>query len=174
MACLRPGDKSLSEPILVSLLMYTVYPKKYAHGFRFAVLCCGYTLTDFPISIRLTSLALWQFNDCRGNLTIAPVPAKQPSWIWINTSCEFIMNDCISTTKQSTTKPCAYFLGYTVYASLGLNEIMLCKLPSLVGSRPLRKLPLTYLQQDLTKLVPDPYASYRWLTSSKIRRSGMW
>ena len=49
-----------------------------------------------------------------GNLTIAPVPAKQPRWIRINTSCEFIMNDCITTTKQSTTKPCAYFLGYTV------------------------------------------------------------
>ena len=49
-----------------------------------------------------------------GNLTIAPVPAKQPWWIWINTSCEFIMNDCLTTTKQSTTKPCAYFLGYTV------------------------------------------------------------
>ena len=44
--------------------MDTVYPKKYAHGFCFAVLCCGYTLTDFPISIRLTSLALWQSNDC--------------------------------------------------------------------------------------------------------------
>ena len=42
----------------------TVYPKKYAHGFCFAVFCCGYTLTDFPISIRLTSLALWQSNDC--------------------------------------------------------------------------------------------------------------
>ena len=42
----------------------TVYPKKYAHGFCFAVLCCGYTLTDFLISIRLTSLALWQSNDC--------------------------------------------------------------------------------------------------------------
>ena len=42
----------------------TVYPKKYAHGFCFAALCCGYTLTDFPISIRLTSLALWQSNDC--------------------------------------------------------------------------------------------------------------
>ena len=49
-----------------------------------------------------------------GNLTIAPVPAKQPWWIWINTSCEFIMNDCITATEQSTTKPCAYFLGYTV------------------------------------------------------------
>ena len=43
---------------------HTVYPKKCAHGFCFAVLCCGYTLTDFPISIRLTSLALWQSNDC--------------------------------------------------------------------------------------------------------------
>ena len=42
----------------------TVYPEKYAHGFCFAVLCCGYTLTDLPISIRLTSLALWQSNDC--------------------------------------------------------------------------------------------------------------
>ena len=28
------------------------------------MLCCGYTLTDFPMSIRLTSLALWQSNDC--------------------------------------------------------------------------------------------------------------
>ena len=52
------------------------------------------------------------------NLTIAPVPAKQRWWIWINTSCEFIMNDCITTTKQSTTKPCAYFLGYTVYGTI--------------------------------------------------------
>ena len=52
-----------------------------------------------------------------GNLTIAPVPAKQPWWIWINTSCEFIMNDCITTTKQSTIKPRAYFLGYTVHTN---------------------------------------------------------
>ena len=48
----------------VIFVLCTVYPKKYAHGFCFAVLCCGYTLTDFPISIRLTSLALWQSNDC--------------------------------------------------------------------------------------------------------------
>ena len=49
----------------------TVYPKKYAHGFCFAVLCCGYTLTDFPYP---SGLLHWH---C-GNLTIAPVPAKQP------------------------------------------------------------------------------------------------
>ena len=66
-----------------------------------------------------------------GNLTIAPVPAKQPWWIWINTSCEFIMNDCITTTKQSTTKLCAYFLGYTVFcrrcsASFYWTVNMLC------------------------------------------------
>ena len=57
-----------------------------------------------------------------GNLTIAPVPAKQPWWIWINTSCEFIMNDCVTTTKQSTTKPCAYFLGYTVAINMIRNH----------------------------------------------------
>ena len=56
-----------------------------------------------------------------GNLTIAPLPAKQPWWIWINTSCEFIMKDCITTTKQSTTKPCAYFLGYTVCSVTSQN-----------------------------------------------------
>ena len=60
-----------------------------------------------------------------GNLTIAPVPAKQPWWIWINTSCEFIMNDCITTTKQITTKPCAYFLGYTVVLRNRYSRLLL-------------------------------------------------
>ena len=86
----------------------TVYPKKYAHGFCFAVLCCGYALTDFPISIRLTSLALWQSNDC---------PSASKATL-MNMECEFIINDYITTTKQSTTKPCAYFLGYTVLMGL--------------------------------------------------------
>ena len=48
----------------LSIPWSTVYPKKYANGFCFAVLCCGYTLIDFPISIRLPLLALWQSNDC--------------------------------------------------------------------------------------------------------------
>ena len=58
-----------------------------------------------------------------GNLTIAPVPAKQPWWIWVNSPCEFIMNDYITTTKQSTTKPCAYLLGYTVYHNLTQQNV---------------------------------------------------
>ena len=74
--CRRTSDKTYGlddvfrrsglGPVLQArfILMYTVYPKKYAHDFCFAVLCCGYTLTDFPISIKLTSLALWQSNDC--------------------------------------------------------------------------------------------------------------
>ena len=60
----------------------TVYPKKYAHGFCFAVLCCGYTLTDFPISIRLTSLALWQSNDCPSASKATPMNMdKYFKWI---------------------------------------------------------------------------------------------
>ena len=76
-------------------------------------LLCFVVVIHWPIFPYPSGLLHWH---C-GNLTIAPVPAKQPWWIWINTSCVFIMNDCITTTKQSTTKPCAYFLGYTVLYS---------------------------------------------------------
>ena len=62
--------------------MHTVYPKKYAHGFCFAVLCCGYTLTDFPISIRLTSLALWQSDDCP-SASKATLMNMDKYFIWI-------------------------------------------------------------------------------------------
>ena len=61
----------------------TVYPKKYAHGFCFVVLCCGYTLTDFPISIRLTSLALWQSNDCP-NASKATLMNMDKYFMWIH------------------------------------------------------------------------------------------
>ena len=61
----------------------TVYPKKYAHGFCFAVLCCGYTLTDFPISIRLTSLALWQSNDC-SSASKATLMNMDECFMWIH------------------------------------------------------------------------------------------
>ena len=94
----------------------TVYPKKYAHGFCFIVLCCGYT--------------------------------KQPWWIWINTTCEFIINDCIATTKQSTTKPCAYFLGYTV------NDIYLCT--SLA------------MPDGINKVKYSAYSSPDWLTTTSV------
>ena len=59
------------------------YPKKYAHGFCFAVLCCGYTLTDFLISIRLTSLALWQSNDCP-SASKATLMNMDKYFMWIN------------------------------------------------------------------------------------------
>ena len=70
--CIRTAIKAKNQTRFHSLMLnlHTSYrletynPKKYAHGFCFAVLCCGYTLTDFPISIRLTSLALRQSNDC--------------------------------------------------------------------------------------------------------------
>ena len=65
------------------IMRYTVYPKKYAHGFCFAVLCCGYTLTDFPISIRLTSLALWQSNDCPSASKATPMNMDK-YFMWIH------------------------------------------------------------------------------------------
>ena len=64
-------------------LSHTVYPKKYAHGFCFAVLCCGYTLTDFPISIRLTSLALWPSNN-RPSASKATLMNMDKYFMWIH------------------------------------------------------------------------------------------
>ena len=73
-----------------------------------------------------------------GNLTIAPVPAKQPWWIWINTSCEFIINDWITTTRQSTTKPSAYFLGYTVRFTQKINHVCRrCRCTNMVSLNPI-------------------------------------
>ena len=88
-----------------------------------------------------------------GNLMIAPVPAKQPWWIWINTSWEFIMNDCITTTKQSTTKPCAYFLGYTVWqiSAWHVSFLSMHVLSYVISSSPLiRLLPFLWHEMHFT------------------------
>ena len=47
------------------------------------MLCCGYTLTDFPISIRLTSLALWQSNDCP-SASKATLMTMDEYFMWIH------------------------------------------------------------------------------------------
>ena len=47
------------------------------------LLCCGYTLTDLPISIRLTSLALWQSNDCP-SASKATLMNMDKYLMWIN------------------------------------------------------------------------------------------
>ena len=88
--------------------LHTVYPKKYAHGFCFAVLCCGYTLTDFPISIRLTSLALWQSNDCP-SASKATLMNMDKYFMWIHYERLHIHN------KAKHNKTVCIFLG--IYCS---------------------------------------------------------
>ena len=95
----------------------TVYPKKYAHGFCFAVLCCGYTLTDFPISIRLTSLALWQSNDCP-SASKATLMNMDKYFMWIH--YERLHNH----NKAKHNKTVCIFLGiYCKYVSPSLMPI---------------------------------------------------
>ena len=89
----------------------TVYPKKYAHGFCFAVLYCGYTLTDFPIPTRLTSLALWQSNDCP-SASKATLMNMDKYFMWIH--YERLYNH--NTAKHN--KTVCIFLG--IYCSLVL------------------------------------------------------
>ena len=94
----------------------TVYPKKYAHGFCFPVLCCGYTLTDFPISIRLTSLALWQSNDCP-SASKATLMNMDKYFMWIH--YERLHNH--NKAKHNKTI-CAYSLGYIVMLVLQVRH----------------------------------------------------
>ena len=79
----------------------------------FAVLCCGYTLTDFPISIRLTSLALWQSNDCP-SASKATLMNMDKYLMWIH--YERLHNH----NKAKHNKPVCIFLGiYCMSADSG-------------------------------------------------------
>ena len=120
-----PGAQKIEYHKAISVIHLLQYIPRNMHTV-FALLCFVVVIhwLIFPYP---SGLLHWH---C-GNLTIASVPAKQPWWMWINTSCEFIMNDCITTTKQSTTVPCAYFLGYTVHVTRhgALLCITLCHFP---------------------------------------------
>ena len=111
-ACVQSKSKAVNKISTFNLVTHTVYPKKYAHDFCFAVLCCCYTLTDFPISIRLTSLALWQSNDCP-SASKATLMNMDKYFMWIHyerlhnhnkakhnkTVCIFLGIYCMCTTK---------------------------------------------------------------------------
>ena len=103
-------------PLAHLLTEITVYPKKYAHGFCFTVLCCGYTLSDFPISINLTSLALWQSNDCP-SASKATLMNMDKYFMWIH--YEYLHNH----NKAKHNKTVCIFLGiYCNSTSIGIRS----------------------------------------------------
>ena len=112
----------------VSVFIRTVYPKKYAHGFCFAVLCCGYTLTGFPISIRLTSLALWQSNDCP-SASKATLMNMDKYFMWIHYERFHNHN------KAKHNKPVCIFLGiYCIWPYCQPTSVR-CKQACTTGGR---------------------------------------
>ena len=104
-----------------------VYPKKYAQGFCFAVLCWGYTLTDFPISIRLTSLALWQSNDCP-SASKATLMNMDKYFMWIH--YERLHNH----NKAKHNKTVCIFLGIYCILSHDLERLPTLR-PSIIVSK---------------------------------------
>ena len=144
--------------------LHTVYPKTYAHGFALLCFVVFILWLIFPYP---SGLLHWY---C-GNLTIVPVPAKQPWWIWIDTSCEFIMNDFITTTKQSTTKPCAYFLGYTVLGRDWGTWIQYMNVGLLLFCFGVVISPVFVKLCDLYADIPHSYLSSTWTTVWLLRVS---
>ena len=112
----------------------TLYPKKYAHGFCFAVLCYGYTLTDFPISIRLTSLALWQSNDCP-SASKATLMNMGKYFMWIH--YERLHNH----NKAKHNKTVCIFLG--IYCNcMSVDNVIMSQRFSLRDDYPITPLPI--------------------------------
>ena len=89
----------------------TVQSSNYAHPWPFAMSWCGMVLVDLTISFRVTTLALGQSYDC-----------PSASEATLKKRCESISYEStmsyITITKQSTTKPCTYFMEYTLYMRL--------------------------------------------------------
>ena len=122
---IRHKDINVLRVLIAMIFDVTVYPKKYAHGFCFAVLCCGYTLTDFPISVRLTLLALWQSNDCP-SASKATLMNMDKYFMWIHygrlhnhnkakhnkTVCIFLGIYCTTTLSSWNLQQMSYVLNF--------------------------------------------------------------
>ena len=85
----------------------TVYPKKYAHGF--VVLCFVVVMQSLIMNSHEVFIHIHQ--GCfAGTGAIVRLPQCQRS----KPDGYGKISQCITTTKHSKAKPCAYFLGYTV------------------------------------------------------------
>ena len=136
---------------------HTVYPKKYAHGFCFAVLCCGYTLTDFPISIRLTSLALWQSNDCP-SASKATLMNMDKYFMWIH--YEWLHNH----NKAKHNKTVCIFLGiYCMYFAY-MMAYMATPSPLICMQREMVELVGGICSSSMLYISSHHGSEYEWLT----------
>ena len=99
---------------LLSRCWYTVDPKKYAHGF--VVLCFVVVMQSFIMNSHEVFIHIHQ--GCfAGTGAIVRLPQCQ----WSKPDGYGKISQCITTTKHSKAKPCAYFLGYTVHQWLSVR-----------------------------------------------------
>ena len=141
--------------------VHTVYPKKYAHGFCFAVLCCGYTLTDFPISIRLTSLALWQSNDCP-SASKATLMNMDKYFMWIH--YERLHNH----NKAKHNKTACIFLGIYCISSL-IWHIIIPHMNYTWVVTPMSLLLNPKMQAFQQSRIADQFSVYGWARSGPMK-----
>ena len=93
----------------------TVYPKRYAHGF--GVLCFVVVMQSFIINLHEVFIHIRQ-----GCFVGTGAIVRLPQCQWSKPDWYGKISQCITTTKHSKAKPCAYFLGYTVYDVSGFVQ----------------------------------------------------
>ena len=90
-----------------TLSICTVYPNKYAHGF--VVLCFVVVMQSFIMNSHEVFIHIHQ-----GCFAGIGAIVRLPQCQWSKPDGYGKISQCITTTKHSKQKPCAYFLGYTV------------------------------------------------------------
>ena len=105
MALCRAGEKSLSDPMATHFTdVYTVYPKKYAHGL--VVLCFVVVMQSFIMNSHEVFIHIHQ--GCfAGTGAIVRLPQCQ----WSKPDGYGKISQCITTTKHSKAKTVCIFLG---------------------------------------------------------------
>ena len=87
---------------------HTVYPKKYVHGF--VVLCFVVVMQSFIMNSHEVFIHIH-----KGCFAGTGAIVRLPQCQWSKPDGYGKISQCITTTKHSKAKPCAYFLGYTVF-----------------------------------------------------------
>ena len=88
-------------------IQYTVYPKKYAHGF--VVLCFVVVMQSLIMNSHEVFIHIHQ-----GCFAGTGAVVRLPQCQWSKPDGYGKISQCITITKHSKAKPCAYFLGYSV------------------------------------------------------------
>ena len=109
-----PGWNATDEITIIQPILYTVYPKKYAHGF--IVLCFVVVMHSFIMNSHEVFIHIHH-----GCFACTGAIVRLPQCQWSKPDGYGKISQCITTTKHSKAKPVCIFLG--IYCTLKIFNL---------------------------------------------------